>query len=1132
MKEILKLNRLILNNWGSSDHFVVDFDGTVTMIVGPNGSGKTTIADAMLCVICANTDPRYFNQAQQDGDKGTSERSILEYARGATKHYGAKRAKQRFYTNVVAEWHDLAKNIYYCTGIIVEVTSTEDRKTPPHKWFTLNGAAPDDEFLNYTYEDFEKLVKERSAGLAGIAPPVSAIYSQTNAYKAVLKDKIYGNVDMDMLFRLMMSAIKMDLKTDINTFIKTFLFPHVPDLIGKKLAEKASALREIIKRLERNGEKRDELKYLCDLIKAYNKANSDCLMLNEEILYIKNILAERQRDRLLETVGEISKKIEDSKTALDELKQKRNLTHHELVQLQSALSSSDFDKKKKELNAKKDICSMKRGELNRAQKIKEHLRAWCEDPIVSSYLAEQDRELIRNYLSDKVDEESLKAIADKISEVTGTLLLEYDKQALVVQDLERKRDALAEEIQNIEHDRRRYRQPDLFRVVETISERLKTAHGRDIPVEIFSRTFDILEPEWKDAIEGSLSQKSRIILPPEYVDEAVDILQALPNTDRIRIIDTKGIERSVAKSNRSYEGTLYECVSKERDYIDLALKRYLGRIKKCHTKEELRQSGNGVTPDCLSYFDHSFGRIPRDTYTKYASIGKQIPQSIVEEKKRELVEMENDITIERSRKLSVHSVSNYKAFDGADISLILDFAHVPQEIKQLEQEINALAVTISQLENGEIKRLEQTIKEKDAALEKYDEDVQELQGVIAQQNASLKTTNENVEAANEFLDKCKKEHSDAFEEVVIHAGDEWMERNKTVIRPDTVDARFSDEVEELSKIRYEREVSLKSKKVRFTEKYIGTDIDDTLASNDQVLKEYEEARRNYDEELVPAYKTLYEDTRKSMQKEVIDILHQQMRSALQRKSEINMKLRETPFGPSKYELHMSKADGRDGDYYDMLMADSLTFAPDFESEQIMLGEQNFMSEFGDISREFMELFAPPNKDDFPEGQEDYYEMKQKEYEANVAKYSDYRTYFKFELKEKSSKDENVKAVSTMQTIKKDSGGEKENPKYVALFTGFLMLCERDPDRSVKIALCILDEAFRKLDLSRSKGVLDYLRSVGLQAVLSVPDKDAYAIYEHVDSITGLTISEEEVMQRTHYDQRIMKKSAATSNQAS
>ena len=84
----------------------------------------------------------------------------------------------------------------------------------------------------------------------------------------------------------------------------------------------------------------------------------------------------------------------------------------------------------------------------------------------------------------------------------------------------------------------------------------------------------------------------------------------------------------------------------------------------------------------------------------------------------------------------------------------------------------------------------------------------------------------------------------------------------------------------------------------------------------------------------------------------------------------------------------------------------------------------------------------------------------------------------------------------------DSGGEGQNPKYVALLAGFAMLYMQQTSRDPKIRLVLLDEAFSKMDKERSEVCLRYARELELQLIVCVPDERLQSLIRNVDSVYG------------------------------
>lgn len=78
--ETFILSRIELYNWGGfQGYHRAEIDPSGTAVIGPTGSGKTTLVDALMTLLCAN--PRY-NLASTGGHE--SDRDLVSYVRGVT----------------------------------------------------------------------------------------------------------------------------------------------------------------------------------------------------------------------------------------------------------------------------------------------------------------------------------------------------------------------------------------------------------------------------------------------------------------------------------------------------------------------------------------------------------------------------------------------------------------------------------------------------------------------------------------------------------------------------------------------------------------------------------------------------------------------------------------------------------------------------------------------------------------------------------------------------------------------------------------------------------------------------------------------------------------------------------------
>lgn len=107
-----------------------------------------------------------------------------------------------------------------------------------------------------------------------------------------------------------------------------------------------------------------------------------------------------------------------------------------------------------------------------------------------------------------------------------------------------------------------------------------------------------------------------------------------------------------------------------------------------------------------------------------------------------------------------------------------------------------------------------------------------------------------------------------------------------------------------------------------------------------------------------------------------------------------------------------------------------------------------------------------------------------EYERNIRRFTDYKTYLVFDLLVTNSEGEEQRLS---RTLLKKSGGETQIPFYISLLASFSQVCRiRSRGKDNTLRLIILDEAFSKMDGERIRESIPLLRRFGLQAVFSAP----------------------------------------------
>jgi uncharacterized protein YPO0396 len=123
---------------------------------------------------------------------------------------------------------------------------------------------------------------------------------------------------------------------------------------------------------------------------------------------------------------------------------------------------------------------------------------------------------------------------------------------------------------------------------------------------------------------------------------------------------------------------------------------------------------------------------------------------------------------------------------------------------------------------------------------------------------------------------------------------------------------------------------------------------------------------------------------------------------------------------------------------------------------------------------------------------------------NMDKYADYRTYLSFDMQQLIQNEDETLKIRLSKMIKKNSGGEGQNPLYVALLASFAQAYKIDLKpglmRNPTIRLVILDEAFSKMDAEKVASCIQLIRGLGFQAIISATNDKIQNYLETVDKI--------------------------------
>lgn len=1090
MKQPKKLfTRILINNWGGISHKILYLHEHVNLFSGKSGSGKSTVMDAIQVVLYGSVSASFLNKAADDSK---NKRSVLSYLRGAQKDGSVNRAGMDFCSQIVMEIEDTGTHITTCVGAAFEV-GKNDTELRRYNFFSHSGRMPEDEYLlngvPYTIDRIRKLTKERSVSVDNRGHgDVNRVYPSKEAYLNTLYEVIFGYVEQGRMITMEKSAIALKMTSGTGQFIRDYMFPRSRENTVAVISEQLGAYREIRERVE-------DLEKRIKMLDAVHKANLELTVVRadkvrqEKVLQYIEIegcrakLASRSED--LERAGKNALRLEQQQ---NKVQAQLTAFRNRLIDVKAELRQSDYGQKQQELREMERTIQLLADNSASWRSLINDLKQWDSNEIATDYVSNRALQLIDDFAQGRVTEETcrelrkhLKAAADNISEELAETTMSIRE---ITKELREKEEAL----EDMNHDRKPYPR-ELKEARQQLQSALSDRYGRTIHVHILADLFDITDEKWKNAVEGRLGRlKKSMITEPAYALDAAKIFRKMKKFEEADLINSAAMIR---ESQEAEKDSLYEAVHTDLEYVDWCLKRYLGRIKKCETVEELDSVRDGVTPDCYSYSNYIFRHLRNRDYTKGACIGTKISKARVKELSEEISDLQKKLIGERQLEASLKEAQKYEDLS-RDTEQILHLASAADELEKYYSKQEKLKKELLELEDGtrtaELKNEQQTLEKEVADREEEAHDIQKEQirlGAVVQ------------EAKKDICDEKTK-----LEELMVgFKEDETLsEEVREEIRKKTEPVYRQQVKKELEGLDI-REAELSDERMiarncfnREYPAYGFTGVEHTNDVYDNVLSS---CRQDFEPKYKEEFRKQYELIYHSLRDNVIATIHGEIKAAYRHRRDINRMLAKIRFSDSIYQIDILPAKNENGQFYEMLMAeelDSKVIDTEGIEGQMSLMEDDFFRKYEQKIQLLTEKFMPLKEEESANREKHRQEME---------KFADYRNYLTFSMYEQVIDEngfEKKNYVDDMAGV--DSGGEGQNPKYVALLAGFAMLYMQQSNRDSKIRLVLLDEAFSKMDKERSEVCLRYARELELQLIVCVPDERLQSLIRNVDSVYG------------------------------
>lgn len=1077
-----KLKKILLINWLYFSKEIIEV-GDVNFLTGKNGAGKSTVIDALQIVLLGETNARNFNQAANE----KSQRTLDGYLRAdMDENNPYSRRGKDFSSYIACEFLDETEGTSFVTGVVFDCRSDGSKQ---ERFFIYVGTLPENCFVDngeaMEIPALRRFLKQHYAK--------AEIYDTQKEYRRNMLSR--WNVHNEQVLRMMKKAVSFRPIVDIQKFITENIcdIPEKPDIEAMQQNIRDYKRHEML--AQRQEEKLSALQEIGKLYREMNQAVERWRVQSFLVLWSHKELVQAQIDRRELEKQDCAADLTSTEKAIETLTTQIEQKESRRRELDLACAQSSVFQEEERLRNQKQMLLDEQKKLMQdlqalAVEIKRDALWWNE---LCRAVLEWNSEEVLGPVQDAAEEvlKTFKLFTAGNYEIFSHSLTPFEEvqQAVAalsnairnarykVQDhiaeLRTQKDQKSSALANLRKNIKDYPR-GLLQFKERLANELEKQAGCAVRIDILADVLELADERWRGAVEGYLNaQKFYLLVDPAYYQDALSIFDRIKNEfgSSFGLVDIGKLREREKIS--PWDDSLAKKVETEnmlaRSYIDYLL----GRVVCCNTVAQLRKHRTAITADGMLYQGY-VARVIRRELMDDAFIGRRAVSLRISRLQEELAQIEAELRhwapilqLLSKQKEPLFTQYFVQSTVVEKQNAYLRGIEINGEISSIDEQLSKLDLlwldeqrkTIALL-GDEIVVLNKDKETKVLQIGQYKERIRQL---------DFEVLPDHYQQLTGIEDRLQDEFPVAYQQNTgIPRYQQELSRLK---RADVVHKNFSNRLEQSVNERETTRRKLFTARKEYTDRFKPCSFRVESMDND----EYEAEQRLLEESELPKYREKIKAARESAMEQFQNDFLAKLKSSIDQVQDqvrsLNRALRQAQFGTDSYQFRVERNPDY-AEYYDMIMA------PELMEGDMGLFALPFQDKYGHLIEK---LFSQITMADDTQ----LNARKQSELQENIQRYTDFRTYLKFDLE---TTDQNGSKQLLSQTLNTKSGGETQTPFYIAVLASFAQLYRVNDTSSFgnTVRLAVFDEAFNKMDSDRIIESVHLLRKMGLQAIICTP----------------------------------------------